>query len=93
MQVDDLRLNRDVERGDRLVADEELRVQCERARKADALALPARELVRIPVRGVLGQADGRQELVDAGFRLAPGRDPVHAQRLADDLADRVTRVQ
>ena len=46
-QVDDLRLNRDVERGDRLVGDDEGRVERQRARQADALALPAAELVRI----------------------------------------------
>ena len=45
-QVDHLRLDRDVERGDRLVGDDQLRVQRERARDADPLALPAGELVR-----------------------------------------------
>ena len=56
-QVEDLRLDRDVERGDRLVADDEVRVQGERARDADALALAAGELVRIPRRRVARQAD------------------------------------
>ena len=46
-QVDDLRLDRNVERGDRLVADEEVRLHGERAGDGDALALPAGELVRI----------------------------------------------
>ena len=45
-QVDHLRLDRDVERRDRLVGDDQLRVQRERARDADALSLAARELVR-----------------------------------------------
>ena len=48
-QVEDLRLDRDVERGDRLVGDDHLRLQRERARDADALALAARELVRVAV--------------------------------------------
>ncbi len=48
-QVDDLRLDRDVERRDRLVADDQLRPQRERARDADPLALTARELRREPV--------------------------------------------
>ena len=47
-QVHDLRLDRDVERRDRLVADEEVRVQRERPGEPDALALAARELVRVP---------------------------------------------
>ncbi len=45
-QVDHLCLDRDVERRDRLVGDDELGVQRESARDADALTLPARELVR-----------------------------------------------
>jgi hypothetical protein len=45
-QVDDLRLDRDVERRDRLVADDELGLDGERAGDADALALAAGELVR-----------------------------------------------
>jgi len=45
-QVQDLRLNRDVECRDRLVADDQLRVDRERARDTDPLALAARELVR-----------------------------------------------
>jgi hypothetical protein len=40
-QVDDLALDRDVERGDRLVADDEGRLERERARDADTLALSA----------------------------------------------------
>jgi len=51
-QVDHLRLNRDVESGNRLVADDELGVNRERARDADALALPTRELVRIAIGAV-----------------------------------------
>ena len=45
-QVDDLRLDRDVERGDRLVADDQVRPGRERAGDADALALAAGEFVR-----------------------------------------------
>ncbi len=46
-QVDDLRLDRHVERGDRLVADQHVGLHGQRARDGDALALPAGELVRI----------------------------------------------
>ena len=49
-QVDDLRLDRDVERGDRLVADEHVGLHGERAGDGDALALAAGELVRIAAR-------------------------------------------
>ena len=46
-QVEHLRLDRDVERRDRLVADEELRLHRERPGDADAGALAAGELVRV----------------------------------------------
>ncbi len=51
-QVQDLGLDRDVERGDRLVGDDELRLQDERAGEADALALAAAELVRVALRSL-----------------------------------------
>jgi hypothetical protein len=58
-QVDHLRLDRNVERGDRLVADDELRVERERPGDADALALAARELVRVAVGEAAVEADLR----------------------------------
>ena len=72
-QVQDLRLDRHVERGDRLVGDDHLRLQGERAGDADALPLAAGELVRVAV-VVLGvQADGVHQLLDRP--LALGRRP------------------
>ena len=64
-QVDDLGLDRDVERGDRLVEQHQPRVDRERARDADALALAAGELVREAV-DVLGvQPDALEQLARA----------------------------
>ncbi|GAA3220022.1 hypothetical protein GCM10020256_25600 [Streptomyces thermocoprophilus] len=63
-QVDDLRLDGHVQRGDRLVGDDQLRLQREGAGDADALTLTAGELVREPV-VVLGvEADQLQQLAD-----------------------------
>src|SRR3954447_25773982 len=45
-QVDDLRLDRDVERRDRLVADDQFGFGGERPGDADTLALAAREFMR-----------------------------------------------
>ena len=90
-QVDDLRLDGHVERGDRLVADNELGVERERTRDADTLALAAGELVRVAVLVEGLQAAVVHDLVDiiVEFRL---RDKVVlAHGLADDLADRHTR--
>ena len=46
-QVDDLGLNRNIQCGDRLVTDYELRVQGKGTGDADTLALAAGELVRV----------------------------------------------
>ncbi len=86
-QVQDLRLHGHVERGDRLVADDQLRVDRERARDADPLALPARELVREAV-VVLGvQADDLEQLLYAALDLRGGAELVDLERLRDDEAD------
>ncbi len=70
-----------------------LRVERQRAGDADALALPAGELVRVAL-GVLGaQADGLEQLEDALLALGLGADAVDAQRLADDVAHAHARVQ
>ena len=65
-QLDDLRLDRHVERGGRLVGDDQLGLGRQRERDHHALAHAARELVRVVVdalrggrdAGVLQQADG-----------------------------------
>ena len=71
-QVEDLRLDGDVERGGRLVGDQQLRVAGERDGDHHALAHAARELVRVfahaPLR--LGNADQRQHLDRAFARPA-----------------------
>ena len=61
-EVDDLGLDRDVERRDGLVADDEVGVERERAREPDALALAARELVRVARRRVGRKPDDLEEL-------------------------------
>ena len=92
-QVHDLSLDGDVERGDGLVADDEVRVERERAGEADALALAAGELVRVAGGGVGRQADDIEELAHALARLAPLGDAVDAERLTHDPPHAVARVQ
>ena len=75
-QVDDLGLDRDVEGGDQLVGDQALGLDRERAGDADALALAARELVRVAERGVGRQADEVEQLA----RCGPGSRPAAARR-------------
>ena len=92
-EVDDLRLHGDVERRDGLVADDERRLERDRARDADALALAAAELVRIfrRVRGI--EPDHLEELADPRDALVARADPVDRQRLAHDIADAHARVE
>ena len=94
-QVDDLGLNRHVQRGNSLVADDELRVRGERAGDADALPLAAGELVREAVQEVRREAafvhDVQDELLHTGVLFLDHVVRLHA--LADDLADAHARVQ
>ena len=69
-QVEDLRLDRHVERGDRLVGDDQLRLERERARDADALALAAGELVRVAVVVLRVEPDRVHQLLDRALALA-----------------------
>ena len=80
-----------VERAEGLVHQQQLRLGGERAREADALLLPARELRRRPrsIRSRL-ELDERQQLVDAraDARLRP---PEQARRHRDVLCHREVR--
>ena len=91
-QVEDLRLDRDVERRHRLVADDQLRLERERPRDADPLALAARELVRVAVVVLRAQSPTRasssRTRVFASFSVL-----WIANGCADDLPDRLARVQ
>ncbi len=63
-QVDDAGLDRHVQRRHRLVEDQHLRPQRERAGDADALPLAAGELVRVPVAVLRVEPDRSQQLPD-----------------------------
>ena len=92
-QVEDLRLHGDVERGDRLVRHDELGIERERAGDADPLALPARELVREPVVVLRVEADDLEQVLHTPLPLGVRADPVHLERLGDDEADALARVE
>ena len=92
-QVDDLRLDRYVQRGDRLVADDEFRIESERSCDADTLALAAGELMRIAVLVERLQAALVHDVVQIVVVLRLGHKIVFSDGFADDLADRHTRGQ
>src|SRR5215510_2794337 len=93
-EIDDLRLDRHVERRDRLVANNEFGPQRERARNADALALPAAHFVGVAIGKLFRQAAHVQQLMDAPFLRPPVRlDVMDADWLADDLANLHARIE
>ena len=89
-QVRELGLRRRVERRERLVERDHRRVGRERSGDRDPLALSARELVREPVGGGVGQPDEIAELLHA-------RTARRARALGDAVgelrADRAARVE
>ena len=92
-QVQDLGLDGNVQGGNRLVADDELRAQDERASDADALTLTAGELVRVAVDAPGIEADNVKQLANALDTLLGSADAVNDHRLRDDLTDGHTGVQ
>ena len=92
-QVDHLGLDRDVERRDRLVADDQLGADRERARDAEPLALAARELVRVVAHLLGPEADPLEQRRDPLLARAAVREAVVGERLADDLARGQARVE
>ena len=79
-QVDDLRLDRDVERRHRFVGDDQARLDRQRARDADALALPAAELVRIAIDARRRRRPTRSSSARDARAAAPRRAPGRARR-------------
>ena len=93
-QVQHLRLHRDVERGGRLVADQEPRLRRQRAGDRDPLPLAARELVRILRAVGGGEPDLREQRRDAVRDLGPtDAGLARTDRLGDDVVDGPARIQ
>ena len=95
-QLQDLRLDRHVERRRRLVGDQDVGLVGERHRDHHALALAARELVRIGVEPALGvgQADELAAVRACAARAAARpRRLCRSERLGDLLLDRVQRIE
>ncbi len=67
-KIHNLRLHRNVERRDRLIRNDQFRVERESSRDADALALPAGEFVRVTIHVIRIKSDATQKL---GNTIAP----------------------
>ena len=92
-QIDDARLGTHIQRRHRLVADHEVRVHGQRTRDHDALALPARELVRMTAHDGRVHADQGHQFGHALGHRARRHRLVHPQRLGQDLRHSHARVQ
>ena len=92
-QVQDLGLDRDVERRNGLVTDDQLRPERDRPRDPNPLPLASGELVRVPVVVLRVEAHTLHELHDRVPNPALGLHPLHLERRADDAAHSVARVQ
>ena len=91
----DLRLDRNVERGRRLIGDHQRRLGAERERDHDALAHAAGEFVRIAVEALLGR--GKTDLGQPRdrplLRLLPPEGLMRQDRLGELIADPQQRVE
>ena len=92
-QVDDLGLDRDVEGRNWLVANDEGGVDRQRAGDADPLSLASRELMGVAVGEPRVHPDDVKQLVDPVLPLFPLGQLEDVDRLADDVAHRLARVE
>src|SRR5581483_5518738 len=92
-QIENLRTNRDIERGDRLVADDQLGFDGKRTRDRDALALPAGEFMGVAARKARLEPDQAQQFLDARAAFLGWHEVMQRQGLAEDLPDRHARIE
>ena len=94
-QLQDLRLDGDIERGGRFVGDQQVGLVGERHGDHHALALAAGQLMGVGAQALLGllQAHQVQQFESAGARLRLAHAPMQHQRLADLPVDGVQRIE
>src|SRR5439155_11773051 len=89
----DLRLDRHIERGDRLVADHQLGPQSEGAGDPDPLALSTGKAVRISPQVAYIEPDEVDQLGDHSLARARIADAMDDKRLGDNVIDAHPRVE
>ena len=92
-QIDHLRLDRHIKRRNRLIGHDQARVQRQSTGDADALPLPAAELVREIAHLARPQPDLGEQRRHPLIGFAAAGDIVYQQWLAHDIACGHTRVQ
>ena len=91
--VEDLRLHRDVQRRDRLIRHDKLRIQSQRARNTDALALPTGELVWITFGVEILHIHHTQQIDHALPTFLRRADPMHHKPFHNALTDGHARIE
>ena len=92
-QIQDLRLDRNIERGHRLVADQHIGPHGQRAGDGHALPLPAGELVREALRKIRIKTDAHEPV---GHQRATGRardDAMRDRALGDAVTNPLPRIE
>ena len=92
-QLQDLRLDRNVQGRNRLVADDQFRIHRQRARDPDALALSAGKFVGVPVQVLALQVHRNQKVADDAFTLGARGDAVPLQRFLQRPENGEGRIQ
>src|SRR6267143_2027224 len=95
-ELEDSRANRHVEHGDRLVRDDEVRLENERRRDGHALALPAAQLVREPEHELLRRSQSgipKRAQYERRRLLRTLSDLVHEERFRDDFINGLFGIQ
>ena len=92
-EIENLRLNGNIQSGYRLVTDDELRLDREGAGDPDPLALTAGELMRIAALEAAIQAAAVQHIVHIVGELRARDDAVDQRCFTDDVGDPHTRIQ
>ena len=87
-------LGADVDAARRVIEQEHLGISGKRSRDHDALTLPARKFVRIPVKMLRKHVNAFQKLQHFSFALAViGVETVYLQRFHQRIADRQSRIE
>ena len=92
-QIDDLRLNRDVQCSNGLIQHNELRVDGQRSGNPHPLTLSTGKLMGIAVNTICAQADNIQQVLNALEFFAATIQTVNGQRITDNLTDGHSRIQ
>nr|WP_297542037.1 hypothetical protein [Amycolatopsis sp.] len=92
-QIEDLSLYGQIERADRLVADDQLRMQEKGPCDRDPLALAAGKATWIPVGIGCGETDAQERFADLVRTLSPGELPMGEEWLLERLSDGAHRVE